>query len=503
MGNAVHFVSEGRHEPSLDGMPTVGDRVGIYHLTGMISVGARSVIYDAAHLGLGFRMPVAVKVLRTTSPRALLQLRNATRNVGRFGGPHVVRIFDVGSLPAGQPYVVMDRLVGEDLEKHLEMHGPLPPAIAADVMVQLCAGLAVPHRNGIFHGSLDPSRIIVRPRPDGTLRAAILGLESGAEARAGYASPEQLGKHAIDPSTDVWALGLLLYEMITGKRPFAVRDLAAMRLAVLDGPLPDLKSPRGPVPPVLGEIVRRATMLHRGGRFPTVDKLAFALAPLAVRAVRPPPMRPVLAETVVSPRRSVRAARSDLATTIQRSVTDVAATVVHELPRLDGDDDEDESPTTQRDECAFGSAHTAISERAPRTREHGLEETRERTREKTMVSRGSDPPSPTSLPKLGHTVMLPPAASPPPMFTPALVMSMAQTMPPAPRLEPFPSVPPPRYEPFPTLSPEVLPRRRWGWLVAVPLVAAGLIAAVVAIRPALRRGAMLASSSITTSMAAR
>ena len=482
MGSVVHFESESE-KSSLDGMPAIGDRIGIYHLTGTIAVGARSIVYDAAHLGLGFRMPVAVKVLRTGSARSLFHLKSSVRNVGRFGGPHVVRIFDVGSLPSGQPYVVMDRLVGDNLRRHLAMHGPLPPVLAAEVIVQLCAGLAMPHRNSVVHGSLQPSRIIVRPRPDGTLRAALVGLESGGEASPGYASPEQLGKKPIDASTDVWALGLILYEMITGAPAYAATDLAAMRLAMFEGPVPEMKSPHGPVPAVLQEVVRRAITMHRGGRYPTVDKLAFALAPFASeRRSSAPPPRPVLAATVVS----------------TRPLTDLAATVVREIPRLHEEVDDDDGPTTQRDDCAFGSARTALSEREPFVRAE--------THEATKVSPISSVPS--SLPELGRTVVLPP---PPPALpltpraavrpSPLVMASMAVTMPPSPRLEPFPSVPPryERYELLPaTLSPEVLPRRRWGWLIALPLVAATLIAAVAAARPALRRGPTLASWSVAS-----
>jgi serine/threonine-protein kinase len=277
MRSDLHFVS--------DGMPNVGDQVGVHRITGVISLGPDAVVYDAAHLGLGFPMPVAVKVLRTTAAGTVDGLRAAVQGISRFGGPHIVRIFDVGELPSHHPYIVMDRLQGESLKAHLARHGALSIGVAAEIVGQLCLALGDTHRANVVHGDLRPSSVVVRPRPDGGLHAAIIGFERPPGGSPGYASPEQLGhSELIDARADVWALGLILFEMMTGRRAFPFDTFDVMRIAALQGVPAPMTSPHGQVPEDLEAIIRRCTAPNRQARFASVAELAAALAPHALRS---------------------------------------------------------------------------------------------------------------------------------------------------------------------------------------------------------------------------
>jgi serine/threonine-protein kinase len=273
--------------------PAPGDVIGIYRVERLRSETPDATLYEAAHLGLGCGLPVVIKVYRTTDPRAVESLRAAVRRIGRFGGPHVVRLFDVGVLPPQQPYIVMDFLDGQSMGEHLAKKGPMPIAAAASVLVQACHGLEEPHRHSIIHGDLKPEALVVRSRSDGTVHASMLGFDRPGRCSPGYASPEQLGARAdVDARTDVWALGILLYEMITGARAFPSRTLEEMRLTALSRSLPTMTSPGGRVPDELQSIVRQCTAIHRTSRFKSVHELARALAPFV--SERPQARRPIV-----------------------------------------------------------------------------------------------------------------------------------------------------------------------------------------------------------------
>jgi serine/threonine-protein kinase len=282
--------------PTLAAGEVVGEK---FRVGSVIGRGGMSVVYEAQHVQLGQR--VAVKVLATPSSatkgafdRALVE----AQATARLTSEHVVRVFDVGTTKAGDAYVVMEKLSGSDLARELR-NGGMPIADAVKIVLQACHALAEAHASGIVHRDLKPSNLFLATRPDKTVVVKVLdfGL-ARADSRTlkgrqlstmprmagspGYASPEQLGTASdVDARADVWGLGIVLYELITGKRPFQAANLTDALIAASTLPMPAMVSPHGAVPPAFEKIVQRCLEKDRENRFASVLDLAEALTPFA------------------------------------------------------------------------------------------------------------------------------------------------------------------------------------------------------------------------------
>lgn len=294
-----------------------------YELGMFLGRGGTSVVFEATHPD--HAQPFAVKVLvdkRLHTTRAFAAIYEQARAIADLESPHVVRMFDAGRTPSGEPYIVMERLDGEDLAQHIRNRGALPVPDAIKLAVQVCLGLAEVHTKGLVHEDVKPSNIVVTHDAAGEPCAKIIDFGTSIPAdrpeerlvtgSPGYASPEQLDGHAVvDGRADIWAVGILIYELVSGRRAFDARTLAEARLASATRP-PPMSSPHGPVPPELETIVRCCLEVDRTKRFPTIADVAAALLaigkPIPVRKTQDPAR---LAPTVVkskrrwSPRRAV------------------------------------------------------------------------------------------------------------------------------------------------------------------------------------------------------
>ncbi len=202
----------------------IGDRYRIVALAGR---GGMGEVYRADDLKVG--QPVALKFLPRDverDPERLGRLMGEVRIARQVSHPNVCRVYDVGEF-AGHHFITMEYVDGEDLALLLRRIGRLPQEKALDLARQICAGLAAAHADGIVHRDLKPANIMLDGR--GRARITDFGLAAAAEAVRGkeaqsgtpaYMAPEQLAGGTITPRTDVYALGLVLYEMFTGKRPF-------------------------------------------------------------------------------------------------------------------------------------------------------------------------------------------------------------------------------------------------------------------------------------------
>ena len=178
----------------------------------------------------------------------------------------------LGSHPAA-PRVDLKRL-----RQLLAQERPLPLPVASGLVVQLCAELAKAHASGVVHGGITPEHVVVRSLEDGRLRASLLGFgdpDAFAHAPA-YASPERLRASSdIDGRADIWSIGAILYELVTGQRAFAGRTVEEAQLAAARGPA----WPMQDAPASFEAIVRRCLMLDRAARFARAEHLSNALAP--------------------------------------------------------------------------------------------------------------------------------------------------------------------------------------------------------------------------------
>ncbi len=279
--------------------PPVGEIIGgKYQLEHVLGQGGMGVVYTARHLTLD--QLVAIKFLKADSGFTAARARflREARAAARLASDHVVRILDVDVTDDGAPYMVMERLNGTDLYGVLRARGPLPLGEVAGWLGQACLALAEAHAVGIVHRDLKPSNLFLARRSDGSTMVKVLdfgiakvaedGLDpqitqaSGAVGSPAYMSPEQLrDSSSVDGRSDVWALGVILHELLSGHHPFEAANQAAVGARIACGRALPLTDHWPDAPPSVAAIVARAIAVDPADRFATVGELAEALEPFA------------------------------------------------------------------------------------------------------------------------------------------------------------------------------------------------------------------------------
>jgi serine/threonine-protein kinase len=279
-----------------------------YRVERVVGRGGMGVVVAARHVQLG--QAVAIKLLTVPADEdrrdeAIARFLNEAQAAARLQSDHVVRIYDVGQLEGGLPFMVMELLVGVDLGTLQEQRGQLPEAEAADYVLQACAGVAEAHEMGIVHRDLKPSNLFVTRRSDGLplLKVLDFGIskqltDPGSGERLptftntrtlmgspNYMSPEQIrDARRVDGRSDVWALGIILQELLTNAPVFQGESFPGVCAAIVaDPPLP-VRTLRPDVSPALETIIERCLQKDVAKRYQSVAELAAALSPLGVRA---------------------------------------------------------------------------------------------------------------------------------------------------------------------------------------------------------------------------
>jgi len=276
-------------------IPQPGDTIeGKYTLIRVLGTGGMGVVYEAEHLRLKQRCAIKMlspELLRETE--ILRRFEREARASALLKGPHVTRVTDVSTTGAGVPYIVMEMLVGRDLDAELTARGRLPYAEAVDYVLQACAAIAEAHAAGIIHRDLKPGNLFLSQEPDGTvLKVLDFGIskmiEEGSKlTRAGvsmgtalYMSPEQLrSAGTVDERSDIWSLGVILYELVCGAPPFT-GTAPQIAVAIVSEDAPDI-AVRAVIPAELAAAIQRTMERSAAKRFARVGELAAALAPFA------------------------------------------------------------------------------------------------------------------------------------------------------------------------------------------------------------------------------
>jgi serine/threonine-protein kinase len=297
-------------EPEIDDVdPRVGTEVDRYSIVRLLGKGGMGAVYEARHARLGRR--VAVKfLLPELAARAeiLRRFENEAVAAGGLEHPNLVAVLDLGRHTDGSPYLVMEYLQGEDCARLVRRAGPLPVARAASLVLQACRGVAVAHDAGIVHRDLKPENLFVTDLGDGSDQLKVLDfgiaklrpVDGQAATRTGstfgtthYMSPEQArGASDVDARTDVWALGVVLYELLAGRKPFDGEQALGVVHQILNAPPPPLESARQGLPRGLVAVVERAMRKDAGERFPSIRAFANALEPFVMRPALVEPERP-------------------------------------------------------------------------------------------------------------------------------------------------------------------------------------------------------------------
>jgi serine/threonine-protein kinase len=292
---------------------------GKYRVERVLGVGGMGFVVAARQIGLERR--VALKFVRASrsDADAIARFLREARAVARLRSEHVARVLDVSIVgavaplatspaatpPAGTPYLVMEYLEGQDLGALLRSRGPLPVPLACAYVLQACEAIAEAHARGIVHRDLKPENLFLTTRLDGRPLVKVLdfGISKLTDPSVSgdlvlthtadligspnYMSPEQLrAARKVDARTDLWSLGVILYELLTGRLPFRAETIMHLCTLVLQDEPPPVRTLRDDLPPPLAELIMRCLEKDPAARPPSVADIAAVLEPLAEGAER-------------------------------------------------------------------------------------------------------------------------------------------------------------------------------------------------------------------------
>ncbi len=278
---------------------TIGGR---YEIIRALGEGGMGAVFEAKHTGTGRR--VALKTIhpdKVKSPQLLSRFQVEARAAGSIESEYVVQVFDVDvDQDRKMPFLAMEFLAGEDLDSVLERLGTLPPDLALRITAQVCLGLERAHSQGVLHRDIKPANLLLAERDGGEMRMKIVdfglakALSDSDQAKGPsltisgmllgspqYMSPEQArGERAIDARTDVWSLGMVLYEMLTGRTAFqGVGTIPKVLEAITTQPVPPVRDTAPWVDAAVAAVVERALDRDKDRRFASIQELREALSP--------------------------------------------------------------------------------------------------------------------------------------------------------------------------------------------------------------------------------
>jgi eukaryotic-like serine/threonine-protein kinase len=272
---------------------------GKFTVERVLGVGGMGVVVAARHIHLDEHVAIKFMLPEIAAKGGELVARfmREGRAAVKIRSEHVARVTDVGLLENGAPYLVMEYLQGRDLQQVLETDGRLAPEHALDFVLQACEAIAEAHSLGIVHRDLKPANLFLAHRADGSACVKVLDFGISKMARTGesgvtrtqatmgsplYMSPEQvMSAGNVDMRADIWSLGVILYQLVSGQLPFDGESVAQLVFKVVQQPPRPLRQVLPDVHPALEAAVMRCLEKDRAARFQSVGEMAVALAPAA------------------------------------------------------------------------------------------------------------------------------------------------------------------------------------------------------------------------------
>jgi serine/threonine-protein kinase len=277
---------------------------GKYRVERIIGSGGMGVVVAARHEQLD--QLVALKFVRDEAlgnQDAVQRFLREARAAVKLKSEHAAKVLDVGTLESGAPYMVMEFLEGRDLGQVLAEQGPLSVEAAAEWIVQACEAVAEAHASGIIHRDLKPQNLFLARSVGGASKVKVLdfGVSKSmttSDVKGGgltqtramlgsplYMSPEQMrSSRDVDARSDVWALGVVLYELLTRRWPFEAESMPELCLKVVSDPPTPITEHRPDIPRPLAEVIGRCLQKDPAMRYENAAELAAALAPMAPAA---------------------------------------------------------------------------------------------------------------------------------------------------------------------------------------------------------------------------
>jgi eukaryotic-like serine/threonine-protein kinase len=297
---------------------TLGRR---YEIRAALGRGGMGLVFEADQTDLG--RVVAIKILAADQIKkstSMQRFQNEARTAGVVSHPNICAVYDIGTAPNGAPFLVMERLYGEPLSLRIAKREPLPFAFCIAVAMDMLSGLEASHRKQVIHRDIKPENVFLCDRPRRAAKLVDFGVSKFLSAededddslsltRTGmvmgtpyYMSAEQArGMRDLDQRVDVYATGVVLYEMITGSRPFRAPNYNALLMQIVTTAPPPMTTVRPGVPAELVTVVETAMHRNRDKRYPGAAEFKKALQQSAIRlglrpsldltakAVPPPP----------------------------------------------------------------------------------------------------------------------------------------------------------------------------------------------------------------------
>jgi hypothetical protein len=267
-----------------------------FRLEEKIGAGGMSTVYRAFDPTL--ERWVAIKLMHrdiSTDPDQLERFRREARAVARLNHPHIVTVIDAGE-DEGAPYIVFEYVSGETLKDRIRRQGRLPVGEAVAYAIEVGRGLSCAHSHRLVHRDVKPQNVLIDP--EGRAKVTDFGIARSLEAQgltatgrvlgtSDYVSPEQALGHEVTQQSDIYSLGVVLYEMLIGEAPFKGDSQVAVAMKHVREPVPDVQRRRPEISAALAAVIERATAKETQNRYPTVDELVHDLEQvLAIEAAR-------------------------------------------------------------------------------------------------------------------------------------------------------------------------------------------------------------------------
>jgi serine/threonine protein kinase len=302
--------------------PLIGRRFGSYIVSRKLGEGGMGAVYELVHPQIGKKQALKVLHAEYAKKSSIVDRFFAeAKSVVTIGHPNIVDITDYATLEDGTAYIIMEFLEGQSLAGYVKQRGAMSPMELAAIVLPICDALGAAHAQGIVHRDLKPENVHLVPRPDnpryvkvldfGIAKLATPDAAAGPMTKTGqvmgtptYMSPEQaMGRtREIDHRTDIYALGVLMYQLLTGEVPFQAESFGDLMLMHLSSPPPPLHLRRPDLPPAWDAILQRALAKNREERFGSMREIADAIrAALGSGVYAAQPSQPMMVPTVAMP----------------------------------------------------------------------------------------------------------------------------------------------------------------------------------------------------------